>query len=240
MKDKLTVLVTTHILPTAPSIQIIKECTDSIFDNFKGINECNILIYCDSRDSVTSQQYLDNLSTLKNVKIIDRPHSGMRSNYQHAIENCQTDYFFFCEHDWLFLRPVEIKKLIYCMDKNPNINFVRFNKRNNWKVDDANDAWETHIEEEDQIKECSLMRTNCVATHPHIVRKKKFVEEWLPFIDNVQGGWSIELSLYVVYTSAIRLLGFQEAQKRWGIFNYGSKKEANIITHLDGSDSGRI
>ena len=37
MKDKLTVLVTTHVLPTATSIEVIKECTDSIFNNFKHV-----------------------------------------------------------------------------------------------------------------------------------------------------------------------------------------------------------
>lgn len=244
MKDKLTVLVTTHVLPTAPSIEVIKECTDSIFNNFKGIKDCEFLVYCDSRDSEVSKEYVKNLSQLSDVKIFDRVDSGMIVNYIEVIEKCETDYLFFCEHDWLFLRPVKIQNLINCMDSNPNVNFVRFNKRNNWQTHKESGAWETYIEEETEITEFPLMRTNCIATHPHIVRKDKFVKEWLPTINReltrtLKHHWSIELILYLWYTQEIKNLGFKKAQKKWGVFNYGPKSESNIITHLDGSNSGR-
>lgn len=250
MKNALTILITTHVLPTAPSIEIIDKCIRSIFENLEGLKDCNVLIYCDSKkDDPVYRQYLSNLrarpqalafpQTFRNVQVLDRPHSGLTVNYIDALVNCPTEFVLFCEHDWLFLRPIDVKALINCMEVNAEVNFVRFNKRNNWKVDDASDAWETHIEEEDQIKECPLMRTNSIATHPHVVRRDKFVNDWLPLIETVQGGWSIELSLYVNYTNDIKNMGFTEAHKKWGAFNYGKMSEPYIIRHLDGSDSGR-
>jgi len=234
IKDKLTALVTTHILPTAPSIEVIKTCTDSIFRNLEGIKDCKFLVYCDSRESEISQEYLSNLNSLDHVEIIDKPNSGLRMNYQDAIEKCETEYFFFCEHDWIFLRPVELEKIIDCMEKNPNVNYIKFNCRDNCSPDmrpAPAKAWETYIEEEDQIKECSLMRTNSITTHPHIIRKNKFVRDWLPLVD----GHSIEVPLYRTYTHEIARNGFRETQKKWGVFNYGSKNDTQIIDHLDGN-----
>jgi len=234
IKDKLTGLITTHILPTAPSVEVIKRCTDSIFKNFEGIKDCKLLVYCDSKDSNISREYLKNLNTLEHVEIVDNPSSGLRVNYQSAIEKCETEYFFFCEHDWIFLRPVELEKIIDCMENNPGVNYIKFNCRDNCTPDlrpFPAVPWETYIEEEDQIKECSLMRTNSITTHPHIIRRNKFVNDWLPFIQ----GPSIEVSLYSTYKRELEQNGFRETQKKWGVFNYGSKNDKQIIDHLDGN-----
>ena len=47
INKKLTVVLTTHILPSAPSTHIIEECINSIREKFEGINECVFKVYCD-------------------------------------------------------------------------------------------------------------------------------------------------------------------------------------------------
>ena len=61
----------------------------------------------------------------------------------------------------------------------------------------------------------------------------------MPLVDTIEGGWSIELSTFLTYSNDIARQGFTEAQKEWGVFNYGGKDEPFIIRHLDGSNSGR-
>ena len=79
-----------------------------------------------------------------------------------------------------------------------------------------------------------------IPTHLFIVIKDKFVKEWLHTINrdlstNLKHHWSKELILYLWYTQEIKNLGFEKAQKKWGVFNYGPNLTSNIITHLDGA-----
>lgn len=79
-----------------------------------------------------------------------------------------------------------------------------------------------------------------LTTLPRKVRKDKFVKEWLPNINRelsttFKHHWSIELILYLWYTQEIKNLGFEKAQKKWGVFNYGPNLTSNIITHLHGA-----
>ena len=240
LSDNLTVVITTHVLPTAPSTQVLEECIGSIRDRFKGIEDCNFIIYCDTRpDDSRSSEYIRNIrENIPNITLIENPNSGLKVNYFNAMHKVKTPFILFSEHDWVWLRDVEVKELVSVMRDDSSINFVRFNKRNNWETHDAHDAWETHIEEAPDIK-FPLMKTNCWATHPHIIRKDKFVEEWMPLVDTIEGGWSIELSMFLTYSKDIARQGFNEAQKEWGVFNYGDKTEPFIIRHLDGSNSGR-
>ncbi len=241
LEKELTLVITTNVLPTTPSKHILEECVNSIVTKFDGIEECNILVYCDSKpNDKVSDQYLENIrENLPNVTLIENPNSGLRINYFKAMNEVTTPYILFSEHDWVWLRDVNITGLVQGMIKDRSINFVRFNKRNNWQTHDEPGAWETHIEEAPEVKVFPLMKTNCWATHPHVIRKEKFVDDWMPVVDTVEGGWSIELSTYLSYGQAIQRDGFEKAQKEWGVFNYGGKDEPYIIKHLDGSNSGR-
>ena len=156
------------------------------------------------------------------------------------MESVNTPYVLFSEHDWLFLDNIETSNIIKCLDKNDFVNFIRFNKRNNNKAHIDNpepgdhDFWETHIEEETKILEQPLIKTNCIATHPHIIRKD-VINRWIPFLNT----WSIEWDLYSQYNKDIGSLGFEKAHKKWGIYNYGGIQNNKIIKHMDGSNSGR-
>ena len=83
------------------------------------------------------------------------------------------------------------------------------------------------------------MKTDAIATHPHIIRTSKFMNDWFD-IANIPGGntGQVEVNLYNKYTDSIRQDGFKKAHKKWGVYNYGAKNDSKLITHSDGSDSG--
>lgn len=245
MKNQLTVILTTHILPTAPSTHIIEECINSIRKNFKEINECVFKIYCDTKnpEERITKEYLNNLKQIKDVKIIENQNSGLKINYLKSLKETDTPYVLFCEHDWVFLNKINTPNIIKCLNQHNSINFIRFNKRDNqWahiNHPDPNirsgDVWETYIESAFAIKEQPLMKTNCIATHPHIIRKD-IINEWLPLLKT----WSLEWDLHSNYNKDIESMGFKSAHQKWGIYNYGNRQTKKIIKHIDGSNSGRI
>ena len=133
------------------------------------------------------------------------------------------------------------------MIKNKYINFVRFNKRDNHlaHIDNPETGdkifWETYIEEDNSINEQKLMKTNCIATHPHVIRKSKLMYDWLNVAKAPRPGitGAVEVNLYEAYSNDINRKGFNSAHKDWGIYNYGSKSDKKVIAHTDGSLSGR-
>jgi hypothetical protein len=144
------------------------------------------------------------------------------------------------EHDWVFLNNVDTPLLLNTMVKDNSINWVRFNKRDNNKAHSNNpepgdvDFWENYIEK-DNSRNQPLVKTDCIATHPHIVRINNFKDNWSKYLHT----WSIESDLHHAYNRDIKDYGFKEAHKQWGVYNYGSINDKKIITHLDGSNSGR-
>ena len=82
------------------------------------------------------------------------------------------------------------------------------------------------------------MKTDAIATHPHIIRASKFMNDWFD-IASKPGPMTgqVEVNLYNRYTSIIKRDGFTKAHKDWGIYNYGGRNEKKIITHLDGSNN---
>jgi hypothetical protein len=248
LKDYLTISIPTHILPSAPSTDIIEGTINSIRDNFIGVSDCRFIIYCDSRTSVNPSkiEYIENLNKINNVTVVDRPNSGLQSNYIKGIVDSTTPFVFCCEHDWIFLREIDTPKLIKSMLEYDSINYVRFNKRDNKYPHKDNPEpadvvfWETYVEEESNVGEQLLMKTDAIATHPHIIRTSKFMNDWFD-IASAQGGLTgqVEQNLYNRYTENIRDLGFAKAHKNWGIYNYGGKDETKIIVHSDGSEEGR-
>ena len=250
IEDALTVVLTTHVLPSAPSTRFIEGTISSIRGNFKNISDCEFVIYCDSNvKNKNYEMYMHNLKKINDVTIVDVPHegfpySGLQNNYINSIQNSLTPFVFCCEHDWLFLREIDTPKLINCMFDNEFINFVRFNKRDNARAHINNpepgdaDFWETYVEPESRLLKQPLMKTDCIATHPHIIRKEKFVQDWAEISSSTKNKTPgmVEFNLIRAYKEDISQMGFEKAHRKWGIYNYGSKNEAKIISHTDGHD----
>lgn len=254
IKDMLTVVITTHVLPSAPSTKFIKTTIDSIRESFNEIEGCTFIIYCDSDETNEShKEYLENIRDIDGVTVIDNPHpgrkhDGLQTNYIRGLREAKTPFVLCCEHDWLFLRKINTRKIIECMTENDEVNFIRFNKRDNRFAhidnlgpgDEIQYCWEHHVEEAN-LSGCSLMKTDAIATHPHIIRVSKFMDDWLSIAEKQQiCTGAVEVNLHHTYNRDIESMGFSPAHKLWGVYNYGCKDDDKIIIHQDGSNTGRV
>lgn len=246
MKDKVTVITTTHVHSYAPSTSILKQNLDSAYKMFKNLGECSHLIYLDSKiKNQIYEDYVNNILELikdfDNIELIDSPNSGYKFNYWHAIHTVTTPYMLFIEHDWDFLHPVDLPLLVQVFDKYNNVNLVKLPKRDNMlAMDRADRLWDFIIKPEENIPELALTKTSSFATNPHLIRVSKFLNEWKYHMYYPgSNSNSIELPLRDKYRDEIGAFGFDEIHKRWGCYNYGTPDGPKYITHLDASKSGK-
>ena len=95
LSDNLTVVITTHVLPTAPSTQVLEECVGSIRDRFKGIEDCNFIIYCDTRpDDSRSSEYIRNIrENIPNITLIENPNFQIQSQISPSLIELIIEYY---------------------------------------------------------------------------------------------------------------------------------------------------
>jgi hypothetical protein len=247
MKNKLTVVITTHAgVVGSPSTKIIDQTIGSMIESCPDLAECDFWIMCDY-NSVKIEEFMEYSSNLKRMMktyelkyvVWGRENSGLKDNYLKAITSISTPYLFMSEHDWNFEQKFEIKEIIEAMDKSSRVNFVKFSKRPNMvvNIDWPEEIWETIAIQDEEFS--FLTKTNSFATHPHVIRVSKFLNHWMPLRPGDNSLKSIEWTLYTEYQKDIAVLGFEEAHRKWGCFNYGSISADRYIVHLDGSNSGR-
>lgn len=246
MKNKITVVTTTHVHSYAPSTSILEKNLYSAYKMFMGIEEYSHLIYLDSKvkDS-TYDRYVKNILELvkdfTNIELIDSPNSGYRLNYWHAINTIGTPYMLFLEHDWDFLHPVNLPLLVEIFEKYNKVNLVKLPKRANMIAMSQKDRlWDFIVESEKDITELPLTKTSSFATNPHLIRVSKFLNEWKYHLNYPGSNHnSIELPLRDKYRDEIAYFGFSEVHNRWGCYNYDAPNGPKYIQHLDASKSGK-
>jgi len=235
--SKLTIVTTTHLIPSAPSVWILRKTIVSLRKTMD-ISGCEHRIYYDAPEVPNERhdEYLANLEKLAsemNLNLIVRPRSGLKANYLHAIDTLDTPYMLFLEHDWVFLRKVNIAQLIDVFDKYSFVNIVKFNKFSN----DSHLWWDHFVEPEDRITELPLTRTSCWTNNPHVVRLSKWNDDWKAIVgeNSTEGAAGIEEKLYWAYGKGIFSDGFRETHANWGCMIYGDISEPRIIRHINGS-----
>ncbi|WP_435010944.1 glycosyltransferase [Tundrisphaera lichenicola] len=237
MKDRLTIVTTTHLLPSAPSTSVI-ESSVKILRKKLNVDGCRHLVYYDqpADGGVRGQKYLANLEKLGakfKLELYVRPQSGLKKNLIEGIDAATTPYLMFLEHDWAFLRPVKIEELLDVFDKYDFVNHVRFNMRTN----DSYYMWDHMIQPEDRIPELPLTRTSSWSNQAHVARISKWRKDWLPIIGPEPGSRShgVEEKLYFAYNRDIFNEGFHIAHARWGNYIYGGKTARPFVHHINGS-----
>jgi hypothetical protein len=241
LRTQLSIITTTHAIPSAPSVKIIETCLKSFYEHFPGLEFVHHWIYFDSREDKVSLEYWDNLLKLKdtypNLILCKEPHSGLKQNYLKGLKNIITPFFMFLEHDWIFSEKVDIPAIIHEFNNKPNLHYLKFNKRDNYQTG----GWDTNLIKDDTIKTFTAIKTNSWTNHPHIVRREKWLNSWLPLVMNptfnqLKGSFGIEEILYRLYQYEIQQIGFEKAHKKWGCYNYGSKSGKSLVQHIDGSE----
>lgn len=238
--DKLTIVSTTHLVPSAPSVWILRRTIHSL-RRAMPVEACEHRVYYDA-PAVLDQRHeayernLRRLAEQFGLTLIVRQRSGLKANYLHAVDTVSTPYMLFLEHDWTFRRRVDLPGLLDVFDRHPYVNFVKFNKYAN----DSHLWWDHFVEPEDRIPELPLTRTSCWTNNPHVVRISKWRESWKDIVGGhpERGAKGIEEKLYWAYGKGIFSEGFRETHAHWGCFIYGDIGAPALLHHTNGSLAG--
>ena len=255
MKDKVTILTTTHFEASAHRISkdypgnhdrkythtnLIKGVMNGLYEKI-GTNDLRHIISLDHNpDSKGSNEYLDNLNKLseeyENLEIITTT-DGIYHSIKNLTHSVETDYYLWFEHDWQFNEEIDLSKFVEIMEKYNHINYIRFNKRANVSTGSWGDKalWESP-----EIPEMNLIKTTQWSNNPYFGRASK-MKDWYKVLDEkisdgVDFHPTIELQLTRMYESHIHQYGIESANKEWGIFIYGKMGESARVHHLNGKD----
>lgn len=171
----LTIIITTSAIQSHPSTQVIDQVIDSFSHFSHSVDITEIIIICDgytvinngnsddekinSKASRISQEIADNYEIYMNklnelysapqYRIIRRDkHYGFARNLKYCLDQVTTKYVLVVQHDWQFMKPIDMGKLIKVMDDNNEINYINFisssttnylsrmfKTGNKWKID---------------------------------------------------------------------------------------------------------
>ncbi len=241
LKNNITIVIPTHIIPTSPKTSIIEKSINSLA-TLNELHNCKCIITCDinSAKSKISMKYLQNLQNIKspfNTEISYVVDGQQRMNFLNGIKKVNTDYMLFWEHDWIFIQKPDLTKIIKAMNKYKFINAIFFNKRDN--IIKPYPCGDFILEPETRVKEISLLKTSKWSNNPNIARISKWWE-WLDIIENADLNKNnprkqIEPPLHHKYIKEIKKLGFEIAHSKWGMYSYGKLNKNKMVEHLDGS-----
>jgi hypothetical protein len=201
LKDKISVMVMTHIInastdPYLDNEMILKTIRTS-HDKMK-LNGVTYYVYIDAffkeHYSELYNKYvnklLDKFSTDLcdiNIKIVPDATVSQKGNWIHMINNCNTPYFIFLEHDWEFIKDIPTNVILSEMDKNDNFSYLRFSR---WPAGHAQELrWDRSngamYEQETIIGtevNLPLTKVGLYSGNPHIVKSKKCKDFYLPIL----------------------------------------------------------
>jgi len=252
MKDKLTILTTTHFKASAHRLQsdykvdhsrtntstlLIESTIKNLYD-YLGHQDIQHFISLDhDPEDEGSCLYLNNLHKLlinyPNVNLLVTT-KGIRESIINLINSVTTDYFLWFEHDWCFKRNVNVPKLIQLLDLESDINYIRFNKRNNIVFNCDTALKETKFSvNEDAIILCG---TTGWSNNPYIGRTSTWQTTWMDYLNDplIPNQITIELELQNEYRRQIKETSFEEALKKWGVYIYDQLGASNVVQHLNG------
>jgi len=190
LENSLEVFIATHIIDanTTPVIenkmieQTIVSCHTSLkLENVK-FTICPDASF-EKSHPVLSKQYnkylLDMSDKLKtrgiNCSLRLSNDETMRGNWIKFIEECNTPYMLFLEHDWEFVQEVSVKDVIDCFEENNGLNYLRLPKFNlteqYYSSMCSRDNWDWICAEVNEVKtRIPLTRISFFSGNPHFAK----------------------------------------------------------------------
>jgi hypothetical protein len=166
----------------SPSTEIIQQTVAS-FDLTFGIIPAQV--WCDPNPNTKeSKKYIQKLEDLYGTV---HKTKSLSDGYVKAVKSSTSDYLFMLEHDWTFIQPVDsLREIVQMMDEY-QITHLRFNKRSNKPVScDSKGLTEV---------DGKFCWTTCVSNNPHIINRKRWIKEALPYVRVVPTRGGIEGNL---------------------------------------------
>lgn len=229
-------------IPTAPSTKLVELILEDLFNKTKLPLNTHIVVGVDNRiGREIDNLYVQNLKKLttkySNLVVVPNnsttydPLISAPQNFCNAIGAVKTPYYLLWEHDWIFTKCIDLSPLIKSMEKH-NTFYVRFNQHTN--VIAPGKAAETFMIPETNT-DVPLLKVDHMGNNPYICKTEVFNKWWkhLLYETPEQGGF-VEGPINVFYKFAISKMGFEHANKQWGIYLYGSINELAYVSHLNG------
>jgi hypothetical protein len=162
---------------------------------------------------------------------------GLFNVLNRIVPTIESHYTLFTEHDWMFRGSrIHLPAIIEMMNDEPNINAIRFNKRDNYL-----NGQDFLMNVDAASKRYPLMRTASYSNNPSIIRTDKLKNEWLPIceealhrVSDKLGGsaFGVEEILFKKYVRDIRAQGFHKAHEKWRTYVFGGLGDTPRIIHL--------
>jgi hypothetical protein len=257
LKDKLSVMVMTHIInvntdPYLDNEMIITTIRTShdrmrlhgvtyyvYIDSFFKENHPEYYNVYEENLKKSFKQYLSDI----NIVIVNDSRVTMRNNWIHMIEHCNTPYFMFLEHDWEFIEDIPTDTILSEMDKHDNFSYIRFSRwpaghEQELRWDKASGAMyekETVIGTEVGLP---LTKVGLYSGNPHIVKTKKCKDFYLPILNQYWGNKTLgtshlEKELSNIASMHIVQYGKEKEHEIWGTFLYGTWPDSvSVLKHL--------
>lgn len=184
--DSIELHIFTNSTISAPSTRMIEATYNSFCNMFS--KNLQVSVWCDPNPNLeNSEEYIRNLKKIFSKVNIT---SSLSEGYIRAVNESESDFLFMLEHDWEFLPTIkhtldEILKVI----NDDNIVHFRFNKRSNIVKKFDKELKEVKNE---KMPYCF---TNGLSNNPHIINKKKYINEALKFVSVREKTFGIEKEL---------------------------------------------
>lgn len=178
--------VFTNSTVSSPSTKMIENTVRSFQTIFSV--DLKPTVWCDSNPNIEqSESYLSNL---KNIFSKVNRTSSLSEGYVKAIKESNSEFLFMLEHDWEFLSTIthSLTDIIEVMNQEKIVH-LRFNKRSNIAK-----KFDKELKEI-QHKKMTYCSTNGVSNNPHIINRKKYLDEALQYITIREKSFGIEKEL---------------------------------------------
>lgn len=203
-----------HIFTNFTNISSSGELIKNTVNSFNAVfNPIYTTVWCHA--DIKNNEHLEYIDILKlnfaNVNIS----KSLSDGYVKAVTTSNSDYLFMLEHDWNFLNNIthSLDNVINQMEDS-NLLHLRFNK-----LDNTVNRWDSSLAEITG-KYFSYCITPALSNNPHLINRKKYIEQALPVIMIRKGAKGLEerLTFRSNLTGAI----------------YGSLNFPKTISHTDG------
>lgn len=225
MKDQLTIVVTTSMVPSNPSTALIDRSIASVLAGCGG----RLLILCDGhKGNLAYAAYMASLrSKYPGAVYAAEKWCNQAGTLRRFFDKIETEYLLLWEHDWELLRPLPVADILASL-ANP-VRFLRLNKRPNVVA-----GWDRKlVPYESRIP---LLATPCWSSNPHFARTDTYRNLILP---HCLDGGAIEPRIMGKpgFAEKDADAGLESFTRRWGMFVYGKLNEPPVVRHLDGRET---
>jgi hypothetical protein len=224
-----SIIITSSHIPSHPKITFIKDTIESL-SKINMAKDTKIILAHDFSDDINYMQYLQNLKDYiadkRNIQIVVRDtHGHLTGNIRNAFNFINTEYVLIIQHDFPFIGNFDLEKVVDDMKNNPELKYVRFNKRKTIKIgsDALNDLFGKQVESQNY----TYTRTPSWSDNNHVCRSDYYKDLILKECNDGR-----PMERYLIKKSMT-----EEIHNKYGTYIFGALNNPPMIKHTNGRTS---